>query len=138
MKRLKQLPVVALALLLALCAATLASAEDTQAWRADLTSLLSREQIPATTTIDYDLKLPEGAQTEEKRHSVELVSSKGHVLNVEVTFELVNLPLSRGQWQEIEAWLKGLVTTSVQSVKAEAPMACRLFGSAMSDRLPHP
>ena len=132
MKRLKLLPVVALALLLALCAATLASAEDTQAWRADLTSLLSREQIPATTTIDYDLKLPEGAQTEEKRHSVELVSSKGHVLNVEVTFELVNLPLSRGQWQEIEAWLKGLVTASVQSVKADSESMANVVAEAIA------
>ena len=96
MKRFKRMLLTALALALALPAAGYASIEDAGAWRADLTALLSAEQIPATTTIDYDLKLPEGADIQEKRHAVELVSSKGDVLNVEVTFELVNLPLTDG------------------------------------------
>ena len=131
MKRLKRTMAAALLLILALTVVPYASADNTKEWRADLTQLLRPDEIPATTTITYDLKLPEGAEIEEKRHSVELVSSKGDVLNVEVTFELVNLPLSKAQWQEVQDWLKGIVTTAVQSVKADSESLANVVAGAI-------
>ncbi len=133
MKRFKRMLLTALALALALPAAGYASIENAGAWRADLTALLSAEQIPATTTIDYDLKLPEGADIQEKRHAVELVSSKGDVLNVEVTFELVNLPLTDGQWSEVQDWLKGVVTQAVQSVKADSASLANVVAGGIAE-----
>lgn len=120
MRRLKLTLLAALMLMLALSAGTYTSAEDTNAWRADLTALLDEKEIPSTTTIKYDLSIPEGADVQEKSHDVELVSTKGDVLNVTVTFELVNLPLSDSQWDEVGDWVKSVVTSSVQSVKADS------------------
>ncbi len=133
MKRLKRMLLAALTLMLALPAVPYASAENTNEWRADLTKLLSPEKIPATTTIRYDLKLPEGALTETANRSVELVSSKGDVLNVEVNFELVNLTLTDAQWQEVQDWLKGVVTASVQSVKADSESLANVVAAAIAD-----
>ena len=120
MRRFKRMLAAAMVLLLALSAAGYTSAENTQAWKADLANLLKPNEIPATTTLTYDPAIPEGAEVQEKRHSVELVSSRGDVLNVEVTFELVNLPLSDSQWQEVKDWLKTVVTSSVQAVQADS------------------
>ena len=120
MKLLKRMLAAAMVCVLALAAAFTTSAENTNDWKADLANLLEPGEIPATTTITYDLSIPVGAEVEEKRHSVELVSSRGDVLNVEVTFELVNLPLSDLQWREVADWLKSVVTSSVQSIKADS------------------
>lgn len=131
MKRLKRTLLAALILMMALTAAAHAT-ENAEAWRADLSALLSPEQIPATTTIRYDAKVPEGAEAEERSHSVELVSSKGDVLNVEVAFELVNLPLNDAQWKEVQDWLKGVVTSSVQAVKADSESLANVVAEAIA------
>ena len=120
MRRYKRMLAAAMVFLVALSAACTTSAENTKAWKADLANLLQPGEIPATTTITYDLSIPQGAEVEERHHAVELVSSKGDVLNVEVTFELVNLPLSNAQWQEVTDWLKTVVTGSMQRVKADS------------------
>ena len=107
-----------------------AMAED---WRADLTKLLNPEEIPATTTIRYDVHTPEGAQVQEKRHAVELVSSRGDVLNVEAVFNLVNLPLTDDQWQEVQSWFKSLVMDSVQAIGADSESLASVVAQAVVD-----
>ena len=134
MKHIKLVLLAALMLMIALPAVTYTSAENAGGtpWRADLTALMDPKDIPATTAIKYDVDIPEGAMVEEKRHSVELVSSKGDVLNVEVTFELVNLPLSDAQWGEVTEWLKGIVTGAVQSVQADSESLANVVANAVS------
>ena len=134
MKRLKRMLLAALMLVIALSAGTYTSAEDTNAWRADLTALLDPSEIPSTTTIKYDLSIPEGAEVQEKVHSVELVSTKGDVLNVEVTFELVNLPLSDSQWSEVGDWVKSVVTASVQSVQADSESLANVVAASLAEQ----
>ena len=107
-----------------------ALAED---FRADLAALLDTSEIPATTTVRYDLQLPAGAQVETRRHGVELQSSKGDVLNVEVTMKLVNLPLSEDQFAQVADWLKGLVTQSVQAIGADSESLANVVAAAISD-----
>ena len=133
MRRLKRMLAAAMVMLVALSAASYTSAENTKGWKADLANLLQPNEIPATTTIQYDLSIPEGAEVEEKRHSVELVSSRGDVLNVEVTFELVNLPLNSSQWQEVKDWLKSVVTSSVQAIRADSESLANAVARGISD-----
>ena len=133
MRRLKRMLAAAMVLLVGLSAAPYTSAENTKAWKADLANLLEPNEIPATTTIKYDLSIPEGAEVQEKRHSVELVSSRGDVLNVEVTFEMVNLPLNNSQWQEVRDWLKSVVTTSVQAIRADSESLANAVARGISE-----
>ena len=134
MKRFKAAMLLLMMISIALSTLTVTSAENSAAtpWRADLTALMDPADIPATTTIKYDVSTPDGSVVEEKRHSVELVSSKGDVLNVEVTFELVNLPLSGDQWAEVTEWLKNLVTSSVQSVGADSESLANVVANAIA------
>lgn len=134
MKRLKLTLLAALILMLALSAGTYVSAEETKAWRADLTQLLDAKEIPSTTTIKYDLSIPEGAEVQERTQDVELVSSKGDVLNVSVTFELVNLPLNDGQWREVGDWVKSVVTQSVQSVQADSESLANVVANGLMEQ----
>ena len=134
MKRLRQTLLAALVMMLALSAWTYGSAEDTKAWKADLTALLDASEIPSTTTITYDLSIPEGAEVREKVHDVELVSTRGDVLNVEVVFELVNLPLSDSQWAEVGDWVKSVVTDSVQSVQADSESLANVVANGLIER----
>ena len=94
--------------------------------------LMEAGDIPATTTIRYDPDIPEGAVAEQKSHAVELVSSRGDVLNVEVTFDLVNLPLNDDQWQQVTDWLKGVVTSAVQSVGADSESLANVVAEAIA------
>ena len=132
MKRLKQTLLAVMMLVIALSAGIYTSAEGTDAWKADLTALLDASEIPSTTTIKYDLSIPEGADVQEKTHDVELVSTRGDVLNVSVTFELVNLPLSDGQWTEVGDWVKSVVTESVQSVKADSESLANVVAEGLA------
>ena len=136
MRRLKRILLALMLVAMTLPAMTYTSAENTSdgSWSADLAALLRPEEIPATTTIRYDVDVPAGAIAEEKRHSVELVSSKGDVLNVEVTFELVNLPLTDSQWQEVEDWVKGVVTSSVQSVRADSESLANVVAEGIASQ----
>lgn len=134
MKRLKLTLLAAIVLMIALSAGTYTSAEDTKAWKADLTQLLDADEIPSTTTIRYDLSIPEGAEVRERTHDVELVSSRGDVLNVSVTFELVNLPLSDSQWNEVGDWVKSVVTQSVQSVQADSESLANVVASGLAQQ----
>ena len=134
MKRLKLTLLAALVLMLALSAGTYTSAEATKAWKADLTQLLDADEIPSTTTIKYDLSIPEGAEVQEKTHDVELVSSRGDVLNVTVTFELVNLPLNDGQWREVGEWVKSVVIQSVQSVQADSESLANVVARGLAQQ----
>ena len=132
MKRLKQMLLAALAMALVLAAGTYASAENTNAWKADLRALLDESEIPSTTTIKYDLSIPEGAEVQEKKHNVELVSTRGDVLNVEVSFALVNLPLSDAQWREVGDWVKTTVTGAVQSVRADSESLANVVAESLA------
>ncbi len=134
MKRLKQTLLAALVMMLALSAGTYGSAEDTKAWKADLTALLDASEIPSTTTITYDLSIPEGAEVQEKAQDVELVSTRGDVLNVRVVFELVNLPLSDSQWSEVGDWVKSVVTASVQSVQADSESLANVVANGLAEQ----
>ena len=134
MKRLRRMLAAVLMMTLALPMGIYGSAENTKAWQADLTQLLDEKEIPSTTTIKYDLSIPEGAEVKEKSHNVELVSTKGDVLNVEVVFDLVNLPLSDSQWSEVGEWVKSVVTQSVQSVKADSESLANVVANGLAEQ----
>ena len=121
MKQFKIILSVLLLIALAAIAAGFGSAEDTkEAWQADILKLMKPENAPRSTSIHYDLKLPEGAEVTRKNVNQELVSTKGDVLNVEFRFVLNGLTLGEGQWATIDEWLKGLVLGAVQNVRADA------------------
>ena len=136
MKRLKTMLLVLMMLSVIASTLTYTSAEnaDSREWKPDLLALLDPSEVPATTSIQYDVDIPNGAVVEEKVHSVELVSSKGDVLHVEITFELVNLPLSDGQWNEVAEWAKGVVMTSVQSVGADSESLANVVANGLASQ----
>ena len=103
MKRFKTALTILMLLSIVLSTLTYTNAENKtkDEWKPDIQALMKTAKVPATTTIRYDLTAPQGAEVQEKKTNVELVSSKGDVLNVEVVFELVNLPLNTSQWQEV-------------------------------------
>ncbi len=120
MKRLKVLLSMLLVIAVVASLMTFTSAENTEdeEWQADLLQLLGEEDVPQTTVIQYDLDIPEGAATEEKTYSQELVSSNGDVLNVEFKFLLNGIALADAEWDSVTEWLKNLVINSVQTVQA--------------------
>ena len=121
MKQFKILLSVLLLIAIAAISAGLGSAEDTkEEWQADILKLMKPENAPRSTSIHYDLKLPEGAEVTRKTVNQELVSSKGDVLNVQFRFALNGITLGDGQWAAIDEWLKGLVLGAVQNVSADA------------------
>ena len=133
MKRFKQWLLALTLMCVALAAMPYTSAEEASVGGGQygLNLLLKASDVPATTSIRYDPDIPDGASVEQKRHAVELVSSKGDVLNVEVTFDLVNLPLSEGQWASVTEWLKGVVTGAVQSVGPDSESLANVVASAI-------
>ena len=121
MKQFKVLLSALLLIAIAAIAAGFGSAEDTkEEWQADILKLMKPENAPRSTSIHYDLDLPDGAEVTRKSVNQELVSSKGDVLNVEFRFALNGITLGDGQWAAIDEWLKGLVLGAVQNVSADS------------------
>lgn len=121
MKQFKVLLSALLLIAIATIVAGLGSAEDTkEAWQADILKLMKPENAPRSTSIHYDLDLPEGAEVTRKSVNQELVSSKGDVLNVEFRFALNGITLGEGQWTAVDDWLKSLVLGAVQNVSADS------------------
>lgn len=122
MKQIKTILPMLLVMALALSAFAFTRAENTQegAWQADILKLMSAENAPRSTSIRYDLRLPEGAQIERRNYSQELVSSNGDVLNVEFKFVLNGITMGEGQWATVEDWLKSLVLGTVQKVQPDS------------------
>ena len=111
-------------------------AEDTQegTWQADILKLMSPENAPKSTSIHYELHLPEGAQVERRSYNQELVSSRGDVLNVEFRFVLNGITLGDGQWATIEEWLKGIVLGAVQNVQADSASLANVVAESYQAR----
>ena len=110
------------------------SAEKTQdkEWKADLTTLLSAAEIPASTTIEFDLRLDENAQLSEKTFAKDLISSKGDVLRVEVACLLDEE--AKAGWSEISAWLDGVVVRSIQSVRADSESLANVVAESIAEQ----
>ena len=122
MNRMKLLLTLLLAMALVLPALNVAGAEYTndENWQADILKLMRPETAPKSTSIHFDLRLPEGAQVERHSCSQELVSSRGDVLNIEFHFVLNGVTMGDGQWATIEDWLKEVVLGAVQNVQADS------------------
>ena len=136
MKRFKQILLTLMVLAIGASAASYTSAENTNesGGQYGLNLLLDPKEIPATTAIRYNVEVPEGAVVEDRTASVELVSSRGDVLNVDVAFALVNLPLSDDQWKSVTDWVKGVVTASVQSVGADSESLANVVAAAVNQQ----
>ena len=136
MKRFKRLLLALMALAISLSAVSYTSAENTMdsGGQYGLRLLLNEDEVPASTAIRYKVEVPEGAVVEERSASVELVSSRGDVLNVEVAFVLVNLPLSDDQWKSVSEWVKGVVTAAVQSVGADSESLANVVANAVNQQ----
>ena len=130
------LRILVMMLILGLPAMTFAagsgSAAATERYGLDL--LLEKNEIPASTSIRYDVDTPVGAVVENRTASVELMSSRGDVLNVDVDFVLVNLPLSSDQWKNVTDWAKGVVMTAVQSVGADSESLAHVVANAITQQ----
>ncbi len=134
MKQFKVLLAALLLIAVAALSAGLGSAEDTkEEWQADILKLMKPENAPKSTSIHYDLDLPEDGQVERHICNQELVSSKGDVLNVEFRFALNGLAMGEGQWATVEEWLKGLVLGSVQNVSADSESLANVVAQRYRD-----
>ena len=135
MKQYKVLLSALLLIALTALAAGLGSAEDTQeAWQADILKLMKPENAPRSTSIHYDLDLPADAEITRHTCNQELVSTKGDVLNVEFRFALNGVTLGDGQWATIDDWLKDLVLSAVQNVKADSESLANVVAESYQAR----
>ena len=136
MKQIKRILPMLLVIALILPILAFTRAEDTREgpWQADILKLMSPENAPKSTSIHYDLTLPEGAQVERRSYNQELVSSRGDVLNVEFRFVLNGLTLGDGQWATIEEWLKGIVLGAVQNVQADSESLANVVAESYQAR----
>lgn len=122
MKHIKFILPLVLLIALAVQAVPFTSAENTKdgEWQADILKLMSPQNAPKSTSIHYDLDLPEGTEIERKTLNQELVSSRGDVLNVEFRFALNGIAFGEGQWATVQDWLKSVVLGAVQNVQADS------------------
>ena len=122
MKHIKFILPIVLLIALAIQAVPFTSAENTKdgEWQADILKLMSPQNAPKSTSIHYDLDLPEGTEIERKTLNQELVSSRGDVLNVEFRFALNGINFGEGQWATVQDWLKSVVLGAVQNVQADS------------------
>ena len=93
---------------------------------------------PRSTSIHYDLDLPEGAEVTRKSVNQELVSSKGDVLNVEFRFALNGITMGEGQWTTVTEWLKELVILAVQNVQADSESLANVVAESYQPRASRP
>ena len=123
MKRIQIVLSMLLAIALVISVMSFGSAENTtdkEQWQADILKLMDPDGAPSSTAIHLAVNLPESARVETRTYNQELVSSKGDVLNVEFRFALNDIQMGEGQWTTVTDWLKQLVLSSVQNVKADS------------------
>lgn len=136
MKRFRIVLSMLLVVSIAVSLLTFSSAENTVAepWQADIMKLIDPEDIPESTVLQFDIDLPEDAVIEKKSHSVELVSSNGDVLNVEVGFLLNGITMQEAEWNSVGEWLKNLVTGAVQAVQADSKSLANVIHEAIKEQ----
>lgn len=93
--------------------------QPSEAWQADLLKLMDAANVPAETTVKGD-GASGSANAEARSCDVELVSSRGDVMNIRFQFLLEPEALTQDQWNGVKSWLKTLVTNAVQTVKADS------------------
>ena len=136
MKHFKFILPIVLLIALAVQAVPFTSAENTKdgGWQADILKLMSPQNAPKSTSIHYDLDLPEDAEIERKTLNQELVSSRGDVLNVEFRFALNGITFGEGQWATVQDWLKSVVLGAVQNVQADSESLANVVAESYQAR----
>ena len=123
MKRLRMLFAALLVAALVLPAVGFARSEgagEEAPWQADILKLMDPGKAPKSTSVHFERDLPEDVGIPRRSYNQELVSSRGDVLNVEFKFAMTDGELGDGQWATLTDWLKALVLSAVQNVKADS------------------